>query len=130
MLNGEWALALALEFTRRFKCVRYGWDSVGFCKDFFEAKPFGCSIRSTLQMQRRYRNALKNPDSAAAQKLWTDYATVWAQACKKSLNQTQAKKEVAKMIEFDDKQVDWYRKCQKTYTKAAKDIFAKLEDKP
>jgi len=126
--NREWALALGLEFTRRFKCLRGGFDSVGFCKDFLDARPFDWSVESTRRTMRSYQGCLKNPDSRFAKEVWAEYAKGHGKR-QPPMDRPEAMKEVGKLVEFWKKNVDWYRQCGKTYTKAAKAIFDRLEDK-
>ena len=124
--NREWALALGLEFARRFKCLRAGYDSVGFCKDFLDARPFDWSEESTRRTMRSYQRCLKKPDSRFAKEVWAEYAKGHGKR-QPPMALPEAKKEVEKQVEFWKKNAAWYHQCGKTYMKAAKAIFARLD---
>lgn len=58
MMNGEWALAVALEICRHFKIKKAGWDSVGYCKnmeEFMRSVPMKRAFVLNPFFKRRYR---------------------------------------------------------------------------
>jgi len=56
-LCSNWASAIACGIKQNFKVKKGGWDSVGYCDQFFKSRPFQCGI----DIAQRYIE--KNPNA-------------------------------------------------------------------
>jgi hypothetical protein len=109
--NSDWALAVAIAICKRFKVVKAGWDSVGYCKDMAEfnrARPFGHEVQSNTRIMRDYLKIKPGFEFADGTK-----------ATQEQINFT---------VKLYKEEIALSRIQGKEYMKAAEKMFAKAEE--
>jgi len=77
-LCSEWALAVACGIRDNFKVFKGGWDSVGYCKDFFTTFPF----RAKIEILQRFLNEKPNSTSFEMLKDYRKYKKMYTKRVK------------------------------------------------